>query len=172
MADLALEGEGGGMSPIEIVSSDAELDEIEPGGELPDGLPVLPLRDMVTYPGTLTPLAVGYLGWLQATGAGTFTTHGGWHVAALVSAGVVTAVPLLLFNSAARRPPLPRPRAPSAERAGQDRRLAPQRLSGLLRRGFGGPVAGTGDGVVPHRQAEVGELLGDRRREGSLEVPL
>ena len=54
----------------------------------------------------LTPLAVGYLGWLQATGAGTFTTHGGWHVAALVSAGVVTAVPLLLFNSAARRLPL------------------------------------------------------------------
>ena len=29
------------------------------GGELPEALPVLPLRDMVTYPGTLTPLAVG-----------------------------------------------------------------------------------------------------------------
>src|SRR5690349_19283877 len=59
MSDFNLEGQGGGMSPIEIVSSDGELDEIAPGTELPDGLPVLPLRDTVTYPGTLTPLAVG-----------------------------------------------------------------------------------------------------------------
>jgi ATP-dependent Lon protease len=52
--------EAGGAAPsIEIVSSD-ELDGGFPGdGELPDQLPVLPLRDMVTYPGTLTPLAVG-----------------------------------------------------------------------------------------------------------------
>lgn len=54
----------------------------------------------------LTPLALGYLLWLQVAGTGSFTTHGGWHAAALVSAGVVTAVPLLLFNSAARRLPL------------------------------------------------------------------
>jgi len=54
----------------------------------------------------LAPLALGYLVWLQAHGTGSFTAHGPWHVAALVSAGVVTAVPLLLFNSAARRLPL------------------------------------------------------------------
>ena len=54
----------------------------------------------------LTPLALAYLVWLQVTGTGSFTTHGGWHAAALASAGVVTAVPLLLFNSAARRLPL------------------------------------------------------------------
>src|ERR1700751_1080798 len=33
------------------------LEEIPPG--LPDRLPVLPLRDTVTFPDTLTPLAVG-----------------------------------------------------------------------------------------------------------------
>ncbi|MCO5326165.1 MAG: endopeptidase La [Solirubrobacterales bacterium] len=55
--EFDLEGHGA-PSPIEIVSSD-ELDDVAPVGELPGGLPVLPLRDMVTYPGTLTPLAVG-----------------------------------------------------------------------------------------------------------------
>lgn len=54
----------------------------------------------------LTPVAAGYLVWLQVAGTGSFTGHGGWHAAALASAGVVTAVPLLLFNSAARRLPL------------------------------------------------------------------
>ena len=54
----------------------------------------------------LFPLAVGYLLWLGATGAGSFTAHGASHVGALVSSGVVTAVPLLLFSSAARRLPL------------------------------------------------------------------
>jgi ATP-dependent Lon protease len=46
-------------SPIEIVSSEEVEDALAQGGELPGALPVLPLRDMVTYPGTLTPLAVG-----------------------------------------------------------------------------------------------------------------
>ena len=32
--------------------------EIEVGGALPPGLPVLPLKDTVTFPGTLTPLAI------------------------------------------------------------------------------------------------------------------
>ncbi len=55
MAELTPEGE---PAAIEIVSSD-ELEEVAPGGDLPGGLPVLPLRDIVTYPGTLTPLAIG-----------------------------------------------------------------------------------------------------------------
>ncbi|MDM7832202.1 EamA family transporter RarD [Cellulomonas edaphi] len=54
----------------------------------------------------LTPLALGYLLVLQAQGTASFAAHGGWHAVALVSAGVVTAVPLLLFGSAARRLPL------------------------------------------------------------------
>ena len=48
-----------GGSSIEIVTSEEIEDAIAHGGELPEALPVLPLRDMVTYPGTLTPLAVG-----------------------------------------------------------------------------------------------------------------
>ena len=54
----------------------------------------------------LTPLAVTYLLVLAADGSGSFGGHGGWHVAALVSSGVVTAVPLLFFSGAARRLPL------------------------------------------------------------------
>ncbi|GIK77837.1 MAG: Lon protease [Actinomycetes bacterium] len=49
----------GAAPPIEIVSAEGIEDALAQGGELPAALPVLPLRDMVTYPGTLTPLAVG-----------------------------------------------------------------------------------------------------------------
>lgn len=54
----------------------------------------------------LTPLALGYLGWLHAAGLGAFGAHGAAHTLALVGSGVVTAVPLVLFNTAARRLPL------------------------------------------------------------------
>ncbi len=54
----------------------------------------------------LTPLAGGYWLWLELHGTSTFAAYGGWHAAALASAGVVTAVPLLLFSAAARRLPL------------------------------------------------------------------
>ncbi len=56
--ELGDEAPGAG-SPIEIVSTEEVEDALAQGGELPAALPVLPLRDMVTYPGTLTPLAVG-----------------------------------------------------------------------------------------------------------------
>ena len=54
----------------------------------------------------LLPVAVGYLVLLGAQGTGAFGAHGPWHMAALVSSGVVTAVPLLMFGAAARRVPL------------------------------------------------------------------
>lgn len=54
----------------------------------------------------LTPLALGYLIWAQAAGTGTFVGFGGWHAVGLISLGVVTTVPLLAFNAAARRLPL------------------------------------------------------------------
>jgi chloramphenicol-sensitive protein RarD len=54
----------------------------------------------------LAPLAIGYLVWLGATGAGTFTNHGIGHTLLLMSAGAVTAVPLMLFGSSARLVPL------------------------------------------------------------------
>jgi chloramphenicol-sensitive protein RarD len=54
----------------------------------------------------LAPFALGYLAVLGATDAGTFTSQGPWHVALLVGAGIVTAVPLLCFGAAATRVPL------------------------------------------------------------------
>ncbi len=54
----------------------------------------------------LTPFAAGYWVWLSVQGTSTFGAHGGWHAAALASAGIVTAVPLLLFSAATRRLPL------------------------------------------------------------------
>ena len=50
--------------------------------------------------------ALGYLLVLAARGTGTFTTEGPGHTLLLVSAGVVTAVPLLCFGAAAIRVPL------------------------------------------------------------------
>jgi chloramphenicol-sensitive protein RarD len=46
------------------------------------------------------------LGVLHADGAGTFGTEGAGHSLLLVSSGIATAVPLLLFAAAARRIPL------------------------------------------------------------------
>lgn len=69
-------------------------------------------RDVAALPGlaaetaVATPLALGYLVWLGATGAGTFTTAGVDHTLLLAASGVVTGLPLLLFSAAARRLPL------------------------------------------------------------------
>lgn len=52
------------------------------------------------------PFAAGYLVFLAVTGTGTFTGHGAGHSLLLVSAGLVTALPLLLFGAAAQRVPL------------------------------------------------------------------
>jgi chloramphenicol-sensitive protein RarD len=54
----------------------------------------------------MTPLALGFLGWLAWRGQQHFTGLGPGHAALLVGVGLVTAVPLLLFNGAARRLPL------------------------------------------------------------------
>jgi chloramphenicol-sensitive protein RarD len=50
--------------------------------------------------------ALGYLGWLQADGAGTFGSAGAGHALLLVSSGGITAIPLLCFAGAANRLPL------------------------------------------------------------------
>jgi chloramphenicol-sensitive protein RarD len=52
------------------------------------------------------PFALGYLIVLQVGGHAAFVGHGAGHVALLVLAGVLTAVPLLLFAAAAHRLPL------------------------------------------------------------------
>ena len=54
----------------------------------------------------LTPLAVVQLAVVGSTVGLTLTTEGTGHALILASAGIVTAVPLLLFAGAARRLPL------------------------------------------------------------------
>ena len=54
----------------------------------------------------LAPVALAYLVWMSVIGQGTFETEGAAHALILASSGIVTAIPLLLFNSAARRLPL------------------------------------------------------------------
>ncbi len=54
----------------------------------------------------LTPVAGAYLAWLAVSGGLAFGAHGTGHALALAASGVVTAVPLLLFGTAARRLPL------------------------------------------------------------------
>lgn len=52
------------------------------------------------------PPALAFIVVMQATGGGTFTSHGPGHIALMVVSGVLTAVPLLLFAAAAQRLPL------------------------------------------------------------------
>ena len=67
----------------------------------------LPATASLTAEGlVLAPVAAAYLVVLQVAGSGTLTGHGAGHVALLVAAGPVTAVPLLLYGASARRIPL------------------------------------------------------------------
>lgn len=54
----------------------------------------------------LAPFALVALVVLEASGSGTFSQDAPWHPLLLVSAGIVTAVPLLLFAAGAARVPL------------------------------------------------------------------
>lgn len=54
----------------------------------------------------LAPLAVGYLLWAGAAGESHFAGHGVGHSLLLMTTGVVTAIPLLLFGAAAIRVPM------------------------------------------------------------------
>ena len=51
----------------------------------------------------LTPVALAYIVWLEASGDGTMLSQDAGHVALLAASGVVTAVPLILFGVAAIR---------------------------------------------------------------------
>ena len=50
----------------------------------------------------MSPLAVGYILWLESSGQGTFASEGIGHALLLVSAGLITALPLLCFAEGAR----------------------------------------------------------------------
>lgn len=64
------------------------------------------LTSLTVETAVLAPVALVVLLWLGASGSSTFTTEGASHALLLVTTGLVTAVPLLFFASAARRVPL------------------------------------------------------------------
>jgi chloramphenicol-sensitive protein RarD len=68
--------------------------------------PVSPIPGLAIETLLLTPVAFGYLAWLQQSGAGAFPHEDPKLVALLVLSGGITATPLLLFAAAARRLPL------------------------------------------------------------------
>jgi len=65
-----------------------------------------PLEGLTVETAALAPLALGYLGWLTATGDSTFASHGADHALLLMSGGAVTAIPLLFFAAAVASAPL------------------------------------------------------------------
>ncbi len=52
------------------------------------------------------PLAFGFIVVLQIIGHGHFVNHGAGHLVLMILAGLLTAIPLLLFAAAAQRLPL------------------------------------------------------------------
>lgn len=68
------------------------------------GRTVAALPGLAVETAVATPFALAYLLWLGSSG--TFTSEGTGHALLLMSAGIVTALPLLLFGAAARRLPL------------------------------------------------------------------
>jgi chloramphenicol-sensitive protein RarD len=67
---------------------------------------VSPLVGLTVETTMLAPLALGYLIWLQSVGTSAYLAHGPGLTVGLTLAGVVTAVPLLMFAAAASRIPL------------------------------------------------------------------
>ncbi|MBR7743259.1 EamA family transporter RarD [Phycicoccus sp. BSK3Z-2] len=70
------------------------------------GASLTAMRSLAAETAALSPVALVVLVLLTTRGESTFTTDGTVHAGLLVLAGVVTAVPLLLFAAAARRIPL------------------------------------------------------------------
>ncbi|GGG70450.1 EamA family transporter RarD [Corynebacterium pelargi] len=75
-------------------------------GLVKKGVSVSPQASVTAETIVTAPFALGYVAWLEASGSNSFAAHGVDHALLLVSTGVVTAVPLLLFGAAAKRIPL------------------------------------------------------------------
>ena len=65
-----------------------------------------PVESITLETMVMAPLAGAYVGWLVATGASSFGTHGIGHALLFATTGIVTAVPLMLFSAAAIRVPM------------------------------------------------------------------
>ena len=61
------------------------------------------IEGLAVETGVLVPVAAGYLAVLAVTGGSTFGSEGPGHAVLLAVAGLITAVPLLLFGAAASR---------------------------------------------------------------------
>ena len=70
------------------------------------GVSLTAMRGLALETAILAPLALGIIVWTTTDGTATFVSQGTGHTLLLASAGVVTAIPLLLFAAAARRVPL------------------------------------------------------------------
>ena len=64
------------------------------------------MESLLIETAVLVPFAVGYLMWLAHLGTNSFFTHGTSHSLMLASAGVITAVPLMMYGAAVVRVPL------------------------------------------------------------------
>ncbi len=73
-------------------------------GLLKKTVPLDATASLTAESAVLAPVAAGYLLWLGP--AGTFHDHGWGHALWLASAGLVTAVPLIMFGAGARLVPL------------------------------------------------------------------
>lgn len=67
--------------------------------------PVDALEGLAIETAILAPVSLIYVFWLQQEGAGGFAAHSATTNALLIVGGAVTAIPLLLFNAAAKRLP-------------------------------------------------------------------
>lgn len=70
------------------------------------GVSLTAMRGLALESAILTPVAIGIIIWAEAAGRATLGREGTGHTLLMLSAGVVTAIPLLLFAAAARRVPL------------------------------------------------------------------
>lgn len=75
-------------------------------GLLKKQVPLSAEASLTAESAVITPIALVYLLWLSSQGTSTFTSEGTGHTLLLISAGAVTAVPLLLFGIGAKKIPL------------------------------------------------------------------
>jgi chloramphenicol-sensitive protein RarD len=64
------------------------------------------VESLVVETTVMAPVALGYIVFLTVTGASTFGSSGGGHVALMIGTGLITVLPLLCFGAAATRIPL------------------------------------------------------------------
>ncbi|WP_123961215.1 EamA family transporter RarD [Corynebacterium pseudopelargi] len=75
-------------------------------GLVKKGVSVSPQASVAAETMVTAPFALGYVAWLHAADNSSFAQEGLSYSLLLISTGVVTAVPLLLFGAAAKRIPL------------------------------------------------------------------